>query len=408
MTPRHLESRLHAALADTPVVLLHGARQSGKSTLAHALDAGRRRYLTLDDHTVLAAAVADPAGFIAGLDGPVVLDEVQRAPALFPAIKAAVDRRRTPGRFLLTGSANVLLLPQLSESLAGRIEILNLWPLSQGEIERRVENFIPTVFNGELPAALSSGRGSVATNLADRILRGGFPEPRERAAFDRRSAWFNAYLTTILQRDVRDLANIEGLTDLPRLLSLIASRSGGLLNAADLSRGVAIPQTTLRRYLTLLETTFLTTTIPAWSTNRGLRLTKSPRLYLCDTGLAAHLLAADVERLSADGYVRGILTESFVALELLKQATWSSPAVRVHHFRTAAGKEVDIVLEDPGGRIVGIEVKASATVASSDFRGLRELRETAGHKFVRGLVIYAGRQAIPFDATLAAVPIESL
>jgi hypothetical protein len=362
--------------------------------------------LTLDDSTVFASAISDPAGFIQGLDQPVTIDEVQRAPGLFTAIKAEVDRHRTPGRFLLTGSANVLMVPRLSESLAGRIELLTLWPLSQGEIEGRLETFIDSVFSTHLVSSVPAARPQAS--LIERIVRGGYPEPLTRTAANRRSAWYTSYLTTILQRDVRDLANIEGLSDFPRLLALIASRTSGLLNFADLSRSLSMPQSTLKRYFALLEATFLVVTVPAWSSNQGLRLSKAPKIMLADTGLACHVLGTDIQRLKGDGNARGALLENFVAMELLKQSGWSVIRPRLFHFRTATGQEVDLVLEDPAGRLVGIEVQSASAVHSSDFSGLRALQAVAGTRFVRGIVLYDGAQVVAFDKQLAAMPVSAL
>src|SRR5574340_996593 len=289
MYRRNITGILLEALSDSPVVLVNGARQVGKSTLVRSLGESDHpaRYLTLDDATVFSAANADPAGFLAGLPGAVVLDEIQRAPGLFLAIKAQVDQKRQAGRFLLTGSANVLLLPALSESLAGRMEIVTLWPLSQGELDNAQERFVDTLF-AETPSFSCDG-GEDRDNLIAKVLRGGYPEVVARPAADRRNAWFGSYVTAILQRDVRDLAHIEGLTDLPRLLSLLAARLGSLLNLAEISRSIAMPQTTLKRYMTLLQATFLVQPLPAWSGNLGKRLVKAPKLFLNDTGLAAYL-----------------------------------------------------------------------------------------------------------------------
>lgn len=374
-----------------------------------------RIYLTLDDASVLSAAKNDPAGFLAGFTGPVIIDEVQRAPELFPAIKAVVDRHRQPGRFLLTGSANVLLLPRLSESLAGRMEILTLWPLAQIEIGSISEigsasdfgiNLIDRFFSQKaLPSVLPE---ISRTDLIQRLLAGGYPEPLARTSEARRRAWFGSYLTTILQRDVRDLANIEGLTALPRLLSLLASRTGSLLNLADISRTTGLAYTTLTRYMTLLEATFLVQMLPPWSANLGKRLVKSPKLLLCDTGLAAGLLATSAERVAEDGVLLGSLLETFVAMELRKAAGWSEEAVQLFHYRTQSGQEVDVLLENGMGQIVGIEVKASSTVTSGDFAGLRAVAEAVGSRFVRGIVLYTGSQVIPFGERMHAVPISIL
>lgn len=411
MIPRHIQPRLLAALDDTPVVLLHGARQTGKTTLVRAIAEGKHaaEYLTFDDPAVLAAAETDPLGFVNRFDGPVVLDEVQRVPKLALAIKYAVDRNRRPGRFLLTGSANVLQVPNLSDSLAGRMEIQTLWPFSQDEIEGTRESLIDTLFGAKFPKVGGRIRDDrKAVPLIDRLIRGGYPEAQERKSPDRRQEWFISYISTILQRDIRDLANIEGLTMLPRLLALLATRAGSLLNSADIARSVQIPQTTLKRYIALLETTFLVQMLPPWSSNLGLRLVKSPKLYLSDTGLLVHLLGTDRERLQANPSQFGHVLEDFMVTELRKQASWSKARPRLFHYRTQTGQEVDIVLEGDGGRIVGIEVKAGATITAEDFKGLRHLAEAAGDRFHRGVLLYGGKESLPFGTGLYALPITAI
>jgi len=408
MIKRHLSPSVAEALKDTPVVLLVGARQTGKSTLVLSLLGGHptRRYLTLDDQGVLDAAQSDPAGFLAGLDGPVTLDEVQKAPELFPAMKAVVDRDRVPGRYLLTGSANVLLLPKLSESLAGRMEVQTLWPLSQGELAGRRETFLDEVFKSKFSPSLLKKGG--ATDWMVRACLGGFPEVAIRSSASRRRAWFRSYLTTVLSRDARDLANIESLASLPRLLSLLASRTASLLNYADLSRSLGMPQSTLKRYMGLLQALFLYYPLPAWSSNLGQRLIKSPKVLLSDTGLLTFLTGASPDRFRQDPTLSGHLLESFVAMELVKQVSWPETQVQLFHFRTLAGTEVDLVLEDQAGRVVGLEVKASATPSSTDFRGLRALADCAGEKFVRGILLYTGQEVVPFAKNLTAMPLAAL
>lgn len=406
MFPRHIEPLLTEALADTPVVLLNGARQTGKSTLAYALaKSDGRRYLTLDDRVVLAAAKGDPTGFIAGLSGPAVLDEIQRAPELFLDIKAAVDRDRSPGRFLLTGSANVLLLPQLADSLAGRMEILTLWPLSGAEMAgQAAANRVDGLLENDL-AALSLPPVDRAL-LVEKLLQGGFPEAVARGNARRRTAWFESYLQTILQRDVRELANLEQLTEVPHLLQLLATRSASLLNQAELSRSSRLTQTTLKRYLGLLETLFLVLRVPAWARNPGKRLVKSPKVFLPDTGLLAALLEYSADKLLAQRGLPGHLVETWVAGELLKHLAFSAKGPRLWHYRTQTDIEVDFVLEDRLGQLTGIEVKASASIDGGDFRGLRHLQETEGAAFNRGIVFYAGREAVAFSERMFALPLS--
>ena len=406
MIRRHIEAALTKALADTPVVLVNGARQTGKTTLTRSLaQKSGTRYVTLDDAVVLSAVTADPLGFIRNLDGPVVIDEIQKAPELFPAIKLAVDQNRQPGRFLLTGSANVLTLPRLSESLVGRMEIVPLFPLSAGELAGQSEGFLTRLFTGAV------GQLKLPPNperITHRLVQGGYPETVQRTTEERRAAWFGSYLSTILQRDVRDLARVDALQALPNLLQLLAARSSGLLNLADVGRDAALPHTSLTRYLALLESVFLVQRLPAWSRNLGQRLVKAPKLHLIDTGLACHLLGANTERLEADRNLLGRILESFVAGELAKQLSWTAPQTKLCHFRTAIGSEIDFLLEDSRGAIAGIEVKASASVGASDFAPLRNLQSQLGSQFQFGVVLYLGDQVIPFGDRLWLLPIQAL
>ena len=409
---RFLSPSLADAREDTPVILVCGARQTGKTTLVQrtAQREGAPTYRTLDDATVLAAARADPRGFLESLPAPVVIDEVQHCPELFPAIKLLVDRERTPGRFVLTGSANVLLLPKLSESLAGRMEILTLYPLAQAEIRGGRWTVVDDLF---APVFTPADAPAVAREeLARILLAGGYPEPLARNRGSRREQWFGAYLTAILQRDVRDIADIADVTQLPRILSVIASRTANLLNVTELSSNLAMPYATLHRYLAILEATYLVTRLPAWSGDLGARATRTPKVYLSDTGLAGQLMGLNTERLLdsvGGGVLLGALLETFVMTELLKQASWSQTRPALFHFRTQSRQEVDIVLERRGGEIVGIEVKAAATVSAADFKGLNALREaTVGARFLRGIVFYTGDVAVAFGPDLYAVPLSFL
>ena len=408
MHGRHATAALLDALRDTPVVYLQGARQTGKSTLVRSI-AEREYpapYLTLDTAAVLAAALNDPEGFVAGLGRPVIIDEAQRAPDLALAIKAAVDADRRPGQFLLTGSASIMSVPILSDSLAGRMELHTLWPFSQGELTGVRETFVDRLFAEKLatpPAAPDTGE-----SLVDRLCAGGYPEIQTRRSHARRQAWFDSYVDAILQRDVRDLANIERLSEIPRLLALLASRAGELLNAADLARTLGIPQTTLKRYLTLMEMTFLVRLLPAWFSNLGKRLAKAPKLLLVDTGLLTHLIEADADRLRRDRTLLGHVLENFVAMELIKQLGWSQRRCRPFQFRTESGAEVDLVLEDRAGRLVGVEVKSAASVKQQDFRGLETLARLSGDRFVRGVVLSTGTTVVPFGPNLFALPVSQL
>jgi predicted AAA+ superfamily ATPase len=405
---RRSASALLAALRDTPVVLLNGPRQSGKSTLAQELvrRGALSTYLTFDSAADLASAAADPDGFVRGLDRPAVIDEVQHVPDLFRAIKLAVDRDRRPGRFLLTGSVDVLLAPRISESLAGRMELHTLWPLSQGEIEGARDRFVEAVFRDELPAFHQDP--GTRRELAERIVRGGYPEVVLRPR-DRRAQWFASYITAIVQRDIRSLAEIDSLISVPGLLHLLGARVGSLLNAAELSRRSGIPYTTLSRYLSLLEATFILRRIPAWSGGLGQRLLKHPRIFVCDSGLAASLQGVDVERIAmAEPTLIGPLIENFVAMELVKQLGWHPASAHLYHFRSAAGEEVDLVLERGDGKVVGLEVKASASVTEDDLRGLRALASRTGRKFHRGVLLYMGDRSVRFGRGLHAVPLSAL
>ena len=408
MHTRHIAPLLTDALSDTPVVLINGARQSGKSTLAQAQltsSGAPRPYLTLDDAVVLNAAKSDPAGFINGLQGDITLDEVQRVPELFLAIKAAVDRQRQPGRFLLTGSADVLLLPGIADSLAGRMEVLSLWPLSSAEMVNSASlNRADALFQGNW----SPLRVQPCTRdaLVERLLAGGFPDAVTRTSVRRREAWFDAYVQAVLQRDVRELANIEQLTEIPNLLSLLAIRSGTLLNFAELSRTAAIAQSTLKRYFALLEMLFLVVRVPSWERNAGKRLVKAPKVFLPDSGLLNYLMGTTADSLSAKPGLPGGLVETFVLAELLKHLAFSEARLSLWHYRTQTNIEVDFILENRLGQITGIEVKASATVDGKDFKGLRHLQETEGAIFQRGIVLYAGRELVPFGENLWAVPLS--
>lgn len=409
---RAAETSIDEAMADTPVVLLLGARQCGKSTVALRIaDRYGANVVTLDDPASLRFAEQDPTGFIQSIaevrdDGyqRAVIDEVQKAPGLFPAIKASVDRHRHPGRFLLTGSANVMSLPKLAESLAGRMEPIDLYPLSQAELEGNRGGFVDSLF------AESFDHEGIASpwDIFERVEAGGFPEPALRRTGSRRRQWFQSYLRTMVERDIQEISHIERSPQLHRVLSLLALRVGSATNKTSLANDAGLPQSTLSRYLELLQAVFFIQATPPWWTNTSSRLVKSPKHYFVDSGLMASLMGFDAAAMKADRTRFGGLLENFAANELLKQCRWGKVRPELSYFRTASQLEVDFVLEDPQRRVVGIEVKASSTVQESDLRGLRHLRELAGSRFVRGVILYLHDQVTAVDRDVLALPISAL
>lgn len=406
MLNRSLERPLRAALGDTPVVMLVGARQTGKSTLVASLGgAGADNYLSFDDPTLLAAARADPVGFVDKLPERAVLDEVQRAPELFLPIKATVDRDRKPGRFLLTGSVNPLFVPDVAEALAGRMEVLTLWPFSQVELEGRDEMRITRLLLD--PQSSPRPTPTSKDELFARIVRGGFPEAVARDDQERRERWFTGYLTTILERDVRAIADIARLEQLPAVLTAIALRSRGPMNRSAMSQELGIPGSSIERYLTLLERVFLVRRLPAWHNRLGPRFVKAPKLLLCDSGLLCHLLRWGGGRLLSDSTSFGLALESFVGMELAKAADLDG-STRLMHYRTSKGAEIDFIFEAPDGRIAAVEVKASSSVGAADVRRFDRLRDSLGSRFVRGVTLYTGERAVSFGDRREAWPVSAL
>jgi len=404
--PRFVEAALADAIQDTPVVLIHGPRQCGKTTLAQMFGkANSYAYFSFDDDVVAAAARVDPAGFVADLPLKTILDEVQHVPEVFSALKLSVDRDRAPGRCILTGSANALLVPQLADSLAGRMEIIRLHPLAQCEISGEPPGFVDTLFGSGFP---TSTHDRLGRELLTRIATGGYPAAIARSTPRRQTAWYRNYIRTLIQRDVQDLARIRNLDALPRLLELVAGQTTRLRNIADLSGPFQLSRPTIQDYVTLLEAIFLIDTLPPWHSNRLKRLVKSPKIHVGDTGVACALLGITNQSLAEDRGGLGHLLETFVFQELRRQASWHSAEIRFHHFRDRDGCKVDIVLEQPGQRIAGIEVKASATVKDRDFRGLRKLKSAAGESFRSGVVLYDGETSAAFGNDLSAVPIRRL
>lgn len=404
MYDRFVSQRVREALADTPAVLIVGPRRAGKTTLARTMGDAGRSYITLDDQTAMQAAQTDPAGFIRGLD-LAIIDEIQRVPDLLLAIKKSVDDDYRPGRFLLTGSANVLTLPRVADSLAGRMETIRMLPLAQAEIEGRGPTFLERLFDGRLQGSRTAILGEDLLRL---VLRGGYPEAISRESERRRQDWARSYLTSILTRDLRDIADVEKLTELPKFVRLLAEHAAQLVNYSQFGAAIDVTHKTSQRYVGLLEQVFLVTTLQPWFTNALKRIAKTPKLHFLDSGLLAAVRGLTFEKVQADRALFGALLESYVFAEVMKLITASELRLSPYHFRDGQMREVDIVLERDDGMIVGIEVKASATVKASDFGGLRALADACGDRFANGVVLYDSADVVPFGERLAAVPLSCL
>ncbi|MQA62039.1 MAG: DUF4143 domain-containing protein [Actinophytocola sp.] len=404
--PRRARALVEEALADTRVVLVNGARQSGKSTLIQLIADGRLVEMrNLDRLEDLRAAESDPSGFV-DFDQTMVIDEVQRAPELFLAIKATVDTDPRPGRFLLTGSSQVLALHGLPDTLPGRMETIELWPLSQGEIDDRPDGFID--------AAFSKGPGlrhrSSVTRIGygERLVRGGFPEAVRRSEPHRRARFFDSYVRDLINRDVRQLGEIERLAQLRTMLRLVAARNANLLVPSSLATETRLSFHTVQRYLSLLEEVFLIKQVPAWSRNLSARAVATPKVAFVDSGIAANLLQAEPSSMVRPGGHFGPLLEGFVLMELARQLTWCQTRAELYHYRTKDKIEVDAVLENPQGHVIAIEVKAATTVTGDDFRGIKHLAERLGDDLVAGYVLYTGTETLSFGPKLSAVPVSAL
>jgi len=407
MLPRYAQPLVLDALADTRVVFIAGARQAGKSTLARQIAGGEGRQITelsLDRRQTREAALADPEGFIAGLRGPAFIDEVQRAPDLLLAIKAAVDSDPTPGRFLLTGSANILTARKVKDALTGRMETIPLWPLSQSEIHGSDANFVDALFASSPPRITGAIAGRDA--FVEIVAAGGYPEALQRTGH-RRSRWFASYIDTTLDRDLRELSDARKLAEMPRLLRLLASQAANVLSYRSIAAKLDLSHDTVREYVGLLQTIFLIRLLPAWRPGIGAREARAPKAYMVDSGLLAHLLGADERRIARDDQVTGKTLENFVVTEVLKHADWSQIDTTAHHYRQRE-EEIDLVLESRGGELVAIEVKAAASVARRDIRPMERLRDAIGERFRAGVLICATTQTTPLGDRLWAVPISGL
>ena len=403
--PRYLLPKVHEALQYSPVVLIQGPRQCGKTTLARQVgEAEGHDYISFDNEVHLTRALEDPMGFVADLPEKVILDEVQRVPGLFRSLKLAVDNDRRPGRFILTGSANMLLIPRLSDSLAGRMSILKLRPLAQAEIAGQQSHFLDTLFDAK-PRVAGSGK-RLGAKLAERIVAGGYPEPLGRP--ERwRTTWYRDYLDTLVQRDIADMEDIRKLPVLSQLVEVAADQTAQLLNISRLTAPFQISISTIREYTAHLSRVFLLEELRPWHSSQLKRLVKTPKLHFADTGLACALLGLNAERLWADRQRLGQMLETFVFGELQKQASWQEELITFSHYRDTDQMEVDMVLESRG-RLVGIEVKSASTITKADFKGLRKLQKAAGPRFAAGILLYDGDTAGSFGPGLHIAPLSTL
>lgn len=405
LLPRHAASVVVDALEDTRVVLVNGARQSGKSTLVAGV--GKERgveWRSLDRASTRQAAEFDPREFV-DVERPLIIDEVQRVPELMLAIKEVVDADPRPGRFLLTGSARVLALRSVPDVLPGRIETVELWPLSQGEIDGQPDGFVDAAFG--LGPGLSCSSDESRAGYIQRVVRGGFPEAVARQG-RRRERFLDSYVADLINRDVIQLSHIERGPEMRGLTRLLAARSGQVLVAAALGNELGLPLPTVQRYLALLEEVFLIKRVPAWSRNLSSRATSTPKVAMVDSGVAANLLGADEDALIRPQAPLGPLLEGFVAMEIARQLTWSNERAELFHYRTKDKVEVDVVLENRRGQVVAIDVKAASTVRADDFRGLTHLAERLGDDLVAGFVLYTGGETLPFGPRFRAVPVAAL
>jgi predicted AAA+ superfamily ATPase len=406
LLPRHAAAQVQAALSDTRVVLINGARQAGKSTLVKLVAGDRaaeRR--DLDRPQDRAAAIADPVGFVDQAD-LLVVDEIQRVPDLLLAIKVGVDEDPRPGRFLLTGSSRLFGMLAAPDALPGRMETIELWPFSQGEIDGKPDGFVDAIF--DLGPTLRHESAVTRADYAARIVRGGLPEAVGRSEPQRRTRFLDAYVQALIDRDVRQLSEIQRKGELRRLVRLLAARTGTIIAAGSLESDLGLSRPTIARYLQALEEIFLVKRISGWSRNLGTRATAARKLFFIDSGIAALEVGADARSLLRPGGQLGPLLESFVLSELARQLTWCRQPVELSHYRDRDRYEVDAVLENRQGQAVGIEVKAASTVGLEDFRGLRRLADRLGSDLVAGVVLYTGTATLSFGPKLRAVPVSAL
>ncbi|MHB8318919.1 MAG: ATP-binding protein [Acidimicrobiales bacterium] len=410
LIPRLIEAELRDILGVSRAAAIVGPREVGKSTVAKQLQSAGvvPNYFSLDDQTTLAAARSDPDGLVLSLPRPCVIDEIQRVPELMLAIKQVLDRDLTPGQFLLTGSADLVASNVVADALPGRVEYVNLWPLSQAEIAGRSSSLIDALFAGDPPRVVSAPKGRSASS--DVVLAGGFPDARLRRQ-RQRVRYFRSYVETILGRDLREIGEIRiDSSKLEQLLRLLAARTSGTANFSALGRDLVLAEKTVRAHCELLRQLFLLYRLQPFSINLGSRQVKTPKLFLTDTGMAAALIGVDEDRYCApdQGGLAEMLLETFVVMEFVKQSTWNRTPVQLFFYRDKERREVDLVLESASGDIVGIEVKSSSMATAADANGLRLLRDKLGSRFKIGVVVYSGENTLPLGERIWAMPLKGL
>lgn len=403
--PRFLEARVSESLGDTRVTAVTGPRQSGKTTLIQKFTSDKRPYYTLDDPATYEAATYDPLGFVKRIEYGAI-DEIQRVPELILAIKMSVDSDPRPGRFLLTGSADILTIPTISESLAGRMSINRLLPLSQAEVEGVHVSILDDLF--EADDAPFKRTAYKVDDLEHRVLKGGYPEIQRKTSNRSRQEWLANYVETILSRDIKEILDAYRLTNLSQLIQATAIQSGQLVVHAEIAKRMGLDTKTVQRYMATLEQMYLLKYLPAWHSNELKRLLKTPKLHFLDSGLAAAIRQIDLPTIQSNHTLFEPLLKSFVFSELQKLSSFSDHWLSFHHFRDKDMAEVDFAISSSGNAFVGIEVKASATVRSRDFAGLRKLRLATGPSFRFGVLLYTGTRIVPFGDALFAAPVSVL
>jgi predicted AAA+ superfamily ATPase len=397
MYERYVKKKVVTALKDTPAIIIVGPRQCGKTTLAKQIIGESWTYITLDDVNQLQFAKNDPVGFIRNITAKhVVIDEVQRVPELILSIKQSIDENRLSGRFLLTGSADALTLPRVADSLAGRLEIVSLLPLA---------TFLTKIVSGHAP---ESQQVRIREQLISNVIAGGFPEALLRKEESRRVAWFSQYILSIVQKDMKDLGQIEHLDVMPRLIQMMCNQVGSLVNYTEVGNALGLSRQTVSKYLKLLEQLFIFQELPAWHRNQNKRLSKTPKAHVVDSGLLCALRRINHEKIKREPQLFGNLLENYVLCELRRLASWNDEQLYFSHYRDKDQVEVDIVIETMSGDVIGIEVKASATLRKQDFQGLERLRKLAGKNFLMGIVLYDGDHTNALDKTIFSAPIGSL